>query len=76
MKYLIEFDFSPDDDGPRSLLWAGMAGDAPGFAPQQETAIEFDTENEATQFMIAAYGPSLREVASVVELPAIEDSGG
>lgn len=66
MKYLIQFDFSPPDRGPRSIVWAGMHQGAPGFAPQKETAIEFDTEAEAKTFMVNAYGKATAECGMVV----------
>lgn len=71
-KYLIEFDLSPDDYGPRSIVWAGPVKDGPGWAPQKETAYTFPTPGEAEEFLEATYGPSLRECGTVVEW---EDDG-
>lgn len=64
MKYLIEFK----DDG-MTTVWAGMYKDAPGFATKLEGARRFHAREEAQIFLDNSYGPSIREIGTVVEDP-------
>jgi hypothetical protein len=63
--FAICFDFP---EAPGEPLFAGWAGDAPGFAPTLATAMRFDDWDVAERFLANSYGPSIGECGAVVEV--------
>ncbi len=62
--YAICFDFPEMNGEP---IFAGWANEAPGFAPKLDTAMVFETEQHAEQFLMLSYGP-IAECGTVVEV--------
>lgn len=66
-KYTICFD-APEDPG--NPIFAGWYKGTLGFAPSLDSAAFWDDEETAQRHLENGYGPSMREIGVVVEVPA------
>lgn len=64
-RYAICFDFP---ETPGEPWFAAFVGDAPGLTTNLQEAERFAKEDDADRFLTTAYGPSVNECGTVVEV--------